>query len=245
VKKGEKGIAILAPCKGRAKEAAETTDGDETSGRSPMYFRVVYVFDVSQTEGEPLPAVTKILDGGDVAAADAAFERLREFSERSLNVPVTIEPITNGAAGYISRLERKIVVGDHLPPVQRAKTLAHEIAHAVLHLDSKDSHERPVMEVEAESTAFVVLDALGFDTSAYSFGYVAGWADAGQDAAAAAATNAADAVTKAGANITRAAQAILAGRFDVNDEGDDDDDTVAAAAPVAAPVAAAETASAA
>ena len=201
VKKGEKGIAILAPMPTRG-DGADAGDGSDGAGgeggKGPrMFFRIAHVFDIEQTEGEPLPSVTKILDGGDTDQTARAYELLRDYAERTLKVPVTIEP-TTGCNGFLDRTGRRIVVGEQLPPLARTKTLAHEIAHAVLHLDAKESHERPAMEVEAESTAYVVLDALGFDSAAYSFGYVASWAEGDKDA-----------LTKAGANITRASQQIL------------------------------------
>ena len=220
VKKGEKGIAILAPCVRKA-EASEGSADEAGEGRgSRMFFRVAYVFDVSQTEGDPLPSVATTLAGDDEAAA-ATFDRLRAFAEEKLGIPVSFEPMPGGAHGYLSRIERRIAICEGLSPLQSAKTLAHEIAHAVLHLDEKDSHERTVMEVEAESTAFVVLDALGFDTSAYSFGYVAGWSDAAE--------NTPDPIGKAGANVARASKVILDALLDDNDDDVVDEDAAHAA----------------
>lgn len=214
VRKGEKGIAILAPMVfGRrheghgAREHAERTSqgqghrrkragkagaprsedrrhgdeagpsagaGDDEETRT-VGFRPVYVFDVSQTDGEPLPEPpTKRLEGHE-DAAHAAWARLISFADEDLHIPVLDEDMPSSVHGYFDRSARKIAIQRNNPPLQRTKTLAHEIGHALLHADASDSHERPVMEVEAESVAFIVMHHLGIDSGDYSFGYVALW----------------------------------------------------------------------
>lgn len=93
-------------------------------------------------------------------------------------MPVSIEPIADSAAnGYYSHTDQRIVVRDGLAEMQRVKTVIHEIAHALLHAKGAEASDadRGTREVQAEATAYVVCRALGFDTSEYSFGYVAGW----------------------------------------------------------------------
>lgn len=170
VKKGEKGIGILAPC---------TFKREQEDGTTRMVlggFRVVYVFDVSQTEGEELPEAVRMLTGGGDVEIEA-FDWLAKWSKDELGIPVSLEEDTHGANGYLTlQAPYRIVVKASNDPLQRLKTLAHELGHALLHLHEADRHGRAVREVEAESVAYIILGALGVDTSAYSFGYIAGWA---------------------------------------------------------------------
>ena len=169
VKKGEKGIYILSPCTG--KRIVKDDDGNEKE-ETYTFFKAATVFDISQTEGEPLhdaDSFIKILDG-DVSNYDDLLNTLTDISP----VPVYFEIILSGANGYFSRSERRIVIDRDLPGKQKIKTLVHEIAHAYLH-NKKTDKSKEKKEVEAESVAFCICDALGLDTSEYSFGYVAMW----------------------------------------------------------------------
>lgn len=170
VKKGEKAIRILAPLVRRVEGEGEGDTETLTFG-----FRTVSVFDVSQTEGEPLPSLNLAVECSDEERAIAALDSLKDFAENELRVPVSFATLTEGTGGYLSLLERRIVINFQSNFLHRAKTLAHEIAHAIMHLDEHEGHDEDVMEIEAESVAFCVMSALGFDTSGYSFGYVAGW----------------------------------------------------------------------
>ena len=170
VKKGEKGLAIFAPCKYKTK--VEDDDGNDKSFQQIRGFRVVHVFDISQTEGDELPDVgavrPKLLDGDAPAgiwdalvahAGSVGFEVLRE---------------RKGAEnGYCDFLNKKIAVRPDVASAQAVKTLIHELAHALLHEGGVESRE--VAEVEVESVAFIVLDALGLSSDTYSFPYVARW----------------------------------------------------------------------
>ena len=189
VRKGERAIWILAPMTGRRTRSA---DGDE---RGPILgFRPVAVFDVAQTDGEPLPEVCRTLAGDDPGAL---FGRLTDrASHLGYTVDVTELPgTTNGDCSFV---RRRIRVEGRNDPAQQVKTLAHELAHALLHEGAAD---RPLAELEAESTAFVVCHALGLDTSGYTFGYVSCWAGGGPEAVAR--------IKSSGARIQRTASAIL------------------------------------
>ena len=171
VKKGEKGIAIFAPCRYRTK--VETDDGDEKSLQQIRGFRVVHVFDISQTEGDELPdldAVRPKLLHADapegiwdalVAQADAAgFEVIRHRRGRE--------------NGYCDFSDKQIAVRPDVAPAQAVKTLVHELGHALLHSEELP-HSKEVAEVEVESVAFIVCDAMRIDSGDYSFRYVATW----------------------------------------------------------------------
>ena len=161
VRKGEHGLRILAPM---AKKDADT-------GESRIFgFRGVAVFDISQTDGEELPEIASNLTGD---GPEGAFQALERFAH-AIDFTVKIEP-TGEANGWCRHLDKVIAVKDTNDPAMQVKTLAHEIGHAMMH-DGADMLERPLKELEAESVAFVVCRALGIDSGAYSFGYVAGWA---------------------------------------------------------------------
>ena len=175
VMKGQKAINILAPVFRKYEEEITKADGTkETTERQQIIsFRTVPVFDLSQTDGEPLPSVcatlTDSVDG---------FNDLLEKLELLAPVAVTFEEINGGANGYFSPMEEKIVVKHDLPELQKVKTLIHETAHAMLHCTDgeEEKTDRDTKEVEAEAVAYTVLQYLGLDSSDYSFGYIAGWA---------------------------------------------------------------------
>lgn len=189
VKKGEHGIAILAPVfpkKEEKPEAGERTTVQEPasdgkvavdSGRVPVRFRVAHVFDVAQTEGEPLPQPPIHELRGESEQAWHLIDRLTKFaSSEGLRVSYApAERMPRGARGYYEPGARAIVLQDGLSRNQRAKTLAHELAHHMLQHGRGREPGRPTEEAEAEGTAFVVCNHFGLDTSDYSFGYVATW----------------------------------------------------------------------
>lgn len=165
VRKGEKGIAILAPLIGKDKE-----DPD----KKVLYgFRTAYVFDVAQTDGDELPSVPTpaLLEGHEDAASEAVTLMEALISERGWK----LEEVTysDGTRGSWTPATKTITVDPTLAPLQRAKTLAHEIAHAEFAHDEK--HDRQLAELEAETAAYLVMDALGLPTDDYSFAYLAGW----------------------------------------------------------------------
>jgi len=189
VNKGEKGLQILAPAPYRMKVTMEKVDGItqkpvlDPSGK-PMTedveitkpaFRAVYVFDVSQTSGEPLPELITELTGS-VAEYKAFFESLKSVSP----FPMRFEDIQGEAKGYCDPVHQKIAIKTGMSELQNIKTAIHEITHADLHagqihLSIDEKKDRRTKEVEAESVAFVVCRHYGIDTSDYSFAYVAGW----------------------------------------------------------------------
>src|SRR5512137_1626295 len=167
VKKGERALNVLAPMTG--KKVDEET-GEE---RYIVFgFKVVSVFDLSQTDGEPLPEVCHDVEGNG-EAYKALTDKLAKFSA-SRSVPVSFEDC-GSAQGSFNRLDKAIKIRPEMGDLQTAATLVHEVAHSLLHENEDDCHSRPEMEVEAESVAFVVMSALGMDVSRCSFGYVAGW----------------------------------------------------------------------
>src|SRR5665213_1486029 len=191
VRKGENAIWILAPMTGKRTRNA---DGEE---RRPIVgFRPVPVFDVAQTDGDPLPEVCRALQGDDPTSCfDLLAARARNMGYSV--VPAELPGGTNGDCAFALR---RIRVECRNDPAQQVKTLAHELAHALLHEGTDD---RPLAELEAESTAYVVCRSLGLDTADYTFGYVACWAGGGPEAVAR--------IKASGGRIQRAASVILDG----------------------------------
>ena len=172
VRRGEKAITILAPCTRR--------EQDEDGGQLQRIvgFRGASVFDVGQTDGDELPEPPCHRLTGD--APREAWAKLEEFAV-SLGYTVKWAELPTGRNGDCNAALRTIRVSSELThmPAQSVKTLTHEIAHALLHGEAlREGHlcDRPRAELEAESVAFVVLDASGIDSQEYTFGYVATWA---------------------------------------------------------------------
>lgn len=192
VLKGERGIKILAPAPYKAQEEREKidpltqkpvigTDGKavtETVEVLRPAFKVVSVFDVSQTDGKELPDIIVDELKGTVENYEAFFDALKQMSP----VPISFEDIPGGAKGFFSPVESRIAIQEGMSEIQTVKTAIHEIAHAKLHAvkpDEKtapeDRKDRHTKEVEAESVAYTVCQRYGIETSDYSFGYIAGW----------------------------------------------------------------------
>jgi len=192
VNRGEKGIQIFAPSPYTIRKEQTKLDKDtqlpvldkdgkpiteEIEVKIPS-FKVVSVFDVSQTNGKELPTLGADELTGNVKDFEKFFAALKEVSP----VPIEFEKIESGAKGYFSRESQKIAINEGMSEVQTIKTAVHEIAHSKLHdraLKKSDIDEKPkdrnTEEVEAESIAFTVCTHFGIDTSDYSFGYVASW----------------------------------------------------------------------
>jgi antirestriction protein ArdC len=184
VVKGESGIMIFAPIKGKVQVEEpiydannhpvlneDGTQAKEKVEREYKSFRPCYVFDVSQTEGDPLPTLANQLNDG---VED--FEKLKDALMAVSPVPISFEDIPGSANGYYAPQSGKIVVQSDMSQLQTIKTMIHEIAHATLgHGGEDDKWDKESKEVQAESTAFWVAGMLGLDTSDYSFGYIAGW----------------------------------------------------------------------
>ena len=192
VKKGEKAIKILAPAPFKAKKEVQKLDaqGRPVMGKDgkPVTevqeiqvpaFKIVSVFDVSQTEGEPLPSIG-------VEELNGSVERYGEFFkalEQTSPVPIGFEDIPGGSHGYYHLTEKRIAIQEGMSELQTLKTAIHEIAHSKLHaidpeapaIEQGDRPDSRTREVQAESVAYAVCQHYGLDTSDYSFGYVAGW----------------------------------------------------------------------
>ncbi len=187
VKKGGKAIRIFVPMTFRNKLVAESsasgldeTPGEVSSESSRVAFRLGNVFDISSTEGEPIPELPrpKILEG-DSPLIRAAIAGLCDFNA-TRGVPVSFTDIagmSKDVNGFWHPIKRRIEVRESLSPLQRLKTLAHETAHARLHLVPLHSdQERRTAELEAEASSYLVLDSLGIDgAEEYSFPYLAGY----------------------------------------------------------------------
>lgn len=191
VKKGEKGIRIIAPAPVKEREEREKIDKDtgltvlnesgepeiEVVERVIPRFRVTTVFDYAQTDGEPLPT----LEVNELTARVKDYTLLKEAIEQVSPVPIRFGEIEGNAKGYYSHMDKEICVRADMGESQTIKTMIHEVAHAMLH-DSDQMKQRGeekdqlTKETEAESIAFTVCSALGIDTSDYSFPYVASWA---------------------------------------------------------------------
>jgi hypothetical protein len=192
VRRGEKGIAILAPIVRRLKVEDEATGEERTIQSAPRAFRVVHVFDVSQTEGDDLPEIPcSRLEG-----EGAAYDELTNYAE-GLGFRVEVGDLPGETNGQCNHTTQTITVQVGLAPAQQTKTLAHEIAHAMLHGPSFGG-PRDQAELEAESVAYIVTSTLGVDSAAYSFGYLASW---GADS---------DAIRRSGHRIQQTAQTMVA-----------------------------------
>ena len=193
VVKGEKGIKILAPSPFKIRQEMEKIDPatqkpvigadgkpvkEEKEITIPA-FKVVSVFDVSQTEGKELPDIAVDMLTGDVERFKDVFAAL----EKTSPVPIGFEKIEGNSHGYYHLEEKRIAIDEGMSELQTIKTAIHEIAHAKLHdidpnapkEEQADRPDRRTREVQAESVAYAVCQHYGLDTSDYSFGYVAGW----------------------------------------------------------------------
>ena len=166
VRRGQSALWILAPITRRV-AAGDVDDQPADARRVVTAFRPVPVFDVAQTEGSPLPEVCARLTGDDSPGVYADLVQVAN----SMGFTVEDHAFAGETNGDCSHALRRIRIEVTLAPAQRAKTLAHELAHALLHEDS--DAERGLKELEAESVAFVVCDALGIQADDWTFGYVA------------------------------------------------------------------------
>ncbi|MCL6557572.1 MAG: ssDNA-binding domain-containing protein [Firmicutes bacterium] len=179
VKKGEKGIAIFAPLAYRQEVTDEETG--ETVTRTRLGgFRVVHVFDVSQTEGEPLPGMSEA-PAADTRAGRDLFDRLVEVAA-GMGV-IVMEDRTGAAKGYYDRSRNLIALSETLAGDEKAAVLLHELAHALAHrLGEQKAHKKrgdqeyARGEVIAEGAAYIAACHFGIDPGESSFEYVAGWA---------------------------------------------------------------------
>lgn len=179
VRSGEKGLFIWGPQR-RGQRVERDGDGEETV-RSWAYWPTVSVFDIEQTDAtdkwEDPPTVAVGLQGEEQAALLARLLLVSESLGLAVEQGLVMGGVQGVTHGWIDKSQR-VALRDADSANQRAKTLVHEMAHSVLGHVSPDCpvQDRAVREVEAESVAYIVCSSLGFDTSAYSFAYVASWA---------------------------------------------------------------------
>ena len=172
VKSGEHGIRILVPTPVKISKE----DDDSLEERKLLRFKVGHVFDLSQTEGAPLPELGISELTGDVKG----YEKFVATAVRISPVLIRTDEIKGSAKGYYSPAKKEIVLREGMSEMQTAKTLLHELVHAFLHnrdrLKEDGNKDRQTKEVEAESCAYVLMKALlGLDSKDYSFSYIAGW----------------------------------------------------------------------
>ena len=190
VNKGEKAIRILAPAPYKIKEERDKVDPvtqeimldrdgnpqkEEVEITIPA-FRAVSVFDVSQTDGKPIPE----LEAKELLSDVEGYQDMIHAVEAVSPVPIEMEEIAGESKGYFDREARRIAVQENMSESQTLKTMIHEVAHSMLHnkeveQDEQVRKDRNTKEVEAESIAYTVCQHFGVDTSEYSFGYIAGW----------------------------------------------------------------------
>ena len=184
VKKGERGIMILAP--NQYKRMKEVEVFDPVTGKQKVdadgnlvteqkeiayaTFRPIAIFDISQTEGKPLPELAQELHG-DIKN----YGMILDAVKNTTSVPITFESWEGSKKGYYNFVKQRIGIKEGMSELQTVKTAIHELTHSVLHTDKDKLKDAATMEVEAESVAFVVCNHFGLDTSDYSFGYLAGW----------------------------------------------------------------------
>mgnify|MGYP000770372482 FL=1 len=192
VKRGEKGIQIIAPAPIREKQEIEKIDpdtqepiiGEDGQPETEIVemiiprFRVATVFDVSQTEGEPIAELEVPELTGSVQFYDTFMEALQNISP----VPIRMMQIEGEAKGYYHQTEKYIAIQEDMSNLQTMKTGVHEVSHALLHdrevMDAEGVlKDQTTKEVEAESIAYIVCNHFGLDTSEYSFTYIASWCE--------------------------------------------------------------------
>ncbi len=184
VKKGERGIRIIAPAPytiqkevdKKDKSGKVICDGDgepvkETKEFQVMSYKAETTFDVSQTDGKELPRVGVDELKGDVDK----YKVLMEVLEKISPVPIGFEDIKTGAKGYYHTEDKRITIQSGMSELQTLKTCIHEITHSMLHGDKSASYSKNRKELEAEGVASVVLNFMGYDTGAYSYPYLAGY----------------------------------------------------------------------
>ena len=193
VNKGEKAIRILAPAPYKIKEERDKLDpvtGEMMFDENGMpqkeqvevtipAFRAVSVFDVSQTDGKPIPE----LEAQELLSTVEGYEDFVQALMNVAPVPIGFEDIPGDSKGYFHTEEKRIAVQENMSESQTLKTMVHEVAHSMLHnkeinrddLIEEPAKDRNTKEVEAESVAYTVCQHFGIDTSGYSFGYIAGW----------------------------------------------------------------------
>jgi len=193
VRPGERAVRILAPCL----SVPDAPAGEKRPSPIVVGFRIARVFDLSQTDGAELPQPVRTLTG------EGSGAELARLAQRALELDFQLQftSLWGSRNGDCSHALRRIRIREELPRAHKVKTLAHELAHAVLHGPAFQG-SRALAELEAESVAYLVCQELAVDSAEYSFGYVATWSGGGPEAVRL--------ITAAGARILRAKEVILA-----------------------------------
>ncbi len=191
VVKGEKGIRILAPAPYKMEREQDKVDasgkvildkdGEPVKEKVEVTvnaFKPVSTFDVSQTDGDPIPTIGV----AELSQSVDGYKTLLDAITEVVPVPITFENIESGAKGYFHLEDNRIAVQEGMSEAQTVKTILHEAAHQALHSkeaqdSSSEKKSKNQKETEAESVAYVVCQHYGIDTSDYSFGYVASWSE--------------------------------------------------------------------
>jgi antirestriction protein ArdC len=203
VRKGEHGIAVIAPVTyRRSDEDAKATDAEDATSHEIRGWKIEHVFDISQTDGEPLADVEVCPIEGE-APEDLWDSLSAQLTAAGFALLRQTTPGRPDANGSMTRSEKTVRVREDLGPAQACKTLAHELAHIELgHGTATCTDTRSQAEVEAESVAYIVATSAGLDASAYSFPYIGHWAPAGKEA---------DVMADTAERVLRTARRILAG----------------------------------
>ena len=174
VKKGEKGIRIIAPVTIKVQKEAENDSSNlEKIEEKVIAFRTAYVFDLSQTEGKELPLLNNKELIGNVSQYAKIMDDIRQIAP----VPIQFGEISSETKGYYDYTNRIVMIRDGISELHTVKTAIHELTHALLHSDKNIGKNSYVKETEAESVAYVVCNALGLDTEEYSFPCLASWSE--------------------------------------------------------------------
>ena len=186
VKKGAKGIKILCPVKFKYQQEQEVlenglpvlskdgTKQTELVTKEGLHFKIGHIFDVSDTEGDELPSITKKLE-----ESPELLKRVIEQIRSQSDVPIEFDNSLgeDDAFGYYQIVEKRIGIRTNLSSLHTCKTIVHELAHSILHADMNNKISKSDKEIQAESVAYVTLNYFGFDTSDYSFPYVASYSN--------------------------------------------------------------------
>ena len=198
VRRGEEGIAVFGHPKPRyTKRENQETGETEKVTTSGVFFPICYVFDVAQTNGDPLPTVTEKMTG------DTPLIENMTNAAGALGLEMAFEMMTEAKGGYIDKTTNHIGINDTNDQAHQCRTIAHELGHYLLeHTTDRASISRDQAELEAESVAYIVAEHLGLSPDSYSFGYLAVWSQGQPD-------DVAKIISESGARISKAAKAII------------------------------------
>ena len=172
VKKGEKGIRIIAPVMIKIRQKSDEEKQESTEEQEKLVaFRSAYVFDLEQTEGKELP----LLSAAELTGKVPDYAKLMSAIQRISPVPIRYADLESTVKGYYDLTAEEIIIRNGMSELHTVKTAIHEMTHVLLHSDRNDKKSSFERETEAESVAYVVCNALGLDTAEYSFPYLTSW----------------------------------------------------------------------